>query len=133
MGWVAAAVGIGSALFGRKKAKKQKAVMQQQANLQFEDNLEKIRRREYTQMQTLGATKAFGEASGVLHREGTTPSNYIKEMASEFKKELDWMRDYAEEAKRLGMTSASVQARTNTFNAITSGVQLGASVYGLGS
>lgn len=133
MGWVAAAVGIGTALFGGSSAKKQKKVDRAQAQLQFEDNLEKIRRREYTQQQTLGATKAFGETAGVLHRENTTPTNYIKEMASEFKKELDWMKDYAEQARALGMKSASVTARTNTYNAIAGGISAGAQVYSFGN
>lgn len=131
MGWVAAAVGVASALFGNSSAKKQKRVDQRQANLTYEDNLEKIRRREYTQQQTLGATKALGETAGVLHRENTTPTNYIKEMAGEFKKEIDWMKDYAKQAQQLGMQSASVTARTNTFNAIAGGIQTGAAVYGM--
>lgn len=133
MGWVAAAVGVASALFGSSSAKKQKVADRKQAYLAFEDNLEKIRRREYTQQQTLGATKALGETAGVLHRENTTPSNYIKEMSSEFKKEIDWMKEYAHRARDLGLTAASVRSQTNTFNAITGGIQTGAAVYGMGS
>lgn len=132
MGWVAAAVGIGTALFGGSAAKKQKKVDKQQVQLEYEDNLEKIRRREYTQQQTLGATKAYSETAGVLHTPGTTPERYMAEMEDAFKKEIDWMKEYADRAKKLGMKGASVRAQANTLNAIASGISVGASVYGMG-
>lgn len=132
MGWVAAAVGIGTALFGGSAAKKQKKVEKKKAQLTYEDNLEKIRRREYTQDQTLGATKALSETAGVLHRTGTTPVSYMREMSDAFKREIDWMKEYAERAKKLGMESANVQFKANTINAIASGISVGASVYGMG-
>lgn len=130
MGWLAAAIGIGSALFGISGAGQQKDVDKDQVELAYQDNLEKIRRRKFTQEQTKGAAKAFSEASGVLHTGGSTAQGVLDTMAREFTSEIDWMAKFAAEARRLGMKTASVRHRTNVMGSITGGIQTGASIYG---
>lgn len=122
MEWVAAAVGIGQALFGIGGAKKQKKVDQAQTMLTFRDTLEKIRRREFEIEQTKGTAKAFSETAGVLHTGGSTAQVFLDTMATEFQKELDWMREYAVEAQKLGMKSADVSYRTNLLRSVSGGL-----------
>ena len=132
MGAAAAAVGIftfGAGLWG---ADKQHELEKERALLGYEDNLEKIRRRGYTQEQIKGQTKARSENAGVLHTAGSTPKGYVDAMASEFKKELDWMKEYAERAKRLGVESANVNRKIGGLNAFSDGVNAGMSIYGMG-
>jgi len=132
MGWAALAIGLfttGAGIFG---ANKQESVDKDRAQLGYEDNLEKIRRREFAQEQTLGKTKMLTEASGVRHSGGSTAQGYLDTMANEFSKELSWMKDYARQARGLGMKSASVTASANRFGALQSGLSAGSSVYGMG-
>lgn len=130
MGYVSAAIGIGSAILGIGGANRQKGVDKQQVELAYADNLEKIRRREFTQEQTMGTAVAFGENAGVLRSGGSTAQATLDVMASEFKKELDWMKQYAQRAKQLGIKSANVRGRTNMLGAITGGAQTGLNIYG---
>lgn len=129
MEWIAIALGLGQAIGGIWGAGKQKDVDKQQSELAYLDNLEKIRRRKFQQEQTQGTAKAFSEVAGVLHTGGSTAQGVLDTMASEFKKELDWMQKFANEARRLGIKTADVRAQTNIFRAITSGLQTGASLY----
>ena len=130
MGWVAAAIGIFSAGAGIFGASKQKKVDKAQTELQYQDNLEKSRRRKFTQEATFGAGTAFSQASGVLHTGGSSAQGYLDTMAREFKLELDWMRKFAEEARKLGHKGASAAHTTNVLRSISGGIQTGASVYG---
>ena len=132
MGWVAAAIGIFSAGAGIFGAKKQKKVDKAQAELQYQDNLEKIRRRKFGQEATFGMGTAFSQASGVLHTRGSSAQGYLDTMAREFRLELDWMRKFADEARRLGYKGASAAYTTNVLQSITSGIQTGASIYAAG-
>lgn len=133
MGWVAAALGIGQAVAGIFGAKKQKKVDQAQTELQYQDNLEKIRRRRFQQEQVHGAATAGTEASGVLHSSGSSAQGYLDTMAREFRLELDWMRKFAEEARKIGYKGASAAHTANVLRSISSGFQTGAAVYsGLG-
>lgn len=133
MGWVAAAIGIGQAALGIFGAKKQKAVDVGQVELQYRDNLEKIRRRKFQQEQVKGAAKAGTEATGVLHAAGSSAQGYLDTMAREFSLELDWMRRFADEARRLGYKGASAAHTTNVLRSLAAGIQTGSAVYsGLG-
>jgi len=130
MGYISAAIGIGKALFGIGGARNQEKADKQQVQLAYEDNLEKIRRREFAQEQTLGTAVAFGENSGVLRTGGSTAQATLDVMAGEFKKELDWMKQYAKRAKGLGVKSARVNRQANIMGAISGGAQTGLNVYG---
>ena len=130
MGWVAAAIGITSALGGIFGAKRQKDVDKESAELAYKDNLEKIRRRKFEQRQTQGAAKAYSEAAGVLHTGGSTAQGVLDTMAREFTSEIDWMEKFATEARRLGHKGASVAHQTNIARSISGGIQTGASIYG---
>jgi hypothetical protein len=130
MGWVAAAIGIAQAGFGIVGAGKQKDVDQAQAELAYRDNLEKIRRRRFTQEQVKGTAKAFSEHTGVLHTFGSSAQGYLDTMAREFKLELDWMRRFAEEARKIGYARASAAHGANVLGSISSGVSTGLSIYG---
>lgn len=129
MEWIAAAIGIADAAFGIFGSKDQKKLDQQRVQLGYEDNLEKIRRREFDQNTIQGAAKAFSENSGVLHTEGSTAQGFLDTMASEFEKEISWMQKYADEARRLGMEGASVDYHANILNSVTGGLKTGMSVY----
>lgn len=129
MEYAAIALGFMKGFGGIWGANKQKDVDKAQVELAYKDNLEKIRRREFTQEQTKGAAKAFSEASGVLHSGGSTAQGVLDTMAGEFKKEIDWMTKFATEARRIGHKTASVRHQANVLGAITGGAQTGASLY----
>jgi len=129
MEFVAIALGLAQAIGGIWGAGRQKKADKQSTELAYLDNLEKIRRREFEQEQTKGAAKAFSETAGVLHVGGSTAQGVLDTMASEFKKELDWMERFAKEARRIGIKVADVQAQTSTYRSVTGGVQTAASLY----
>lgn len=129
MEMLAAAFGVADAAFSIFGALGQKKNDKRQVQLQFEDNREKIRRRQFEQEQTLGLTKTLAGASGVRNVQGSTPRQYMDVMSKEFEYELNWMREYTDRARRLGMKSASVNADTRVFNAIAGGIQGGTSIY----
>jgi len=70
------------------------------------------------------------EASGVRHTGGSTAQGFLDVMAGEFRKELDWMSQYAERSRALGMKRANVAHTTGIFNAISGGIGTGLNVYG---
>lgn len=129
MEYVAIALGIGKALGGLFGAGKQKEVDKRQVELAYQDNLEKIRRRDFEMEQTKGAAKAATEHAGVLHSGGSTAQGVLDTMAREFKSELDWMRKFASEARAVGHKRASVAAQRNMFGAVTGGIETGMSLY----
>jgi len=133
MGFVAAAIGFGVAAAGHEGAGEQYGIDLDMVELTYQDNLEKIRRRKFEQDQTQGIAQAFSQNAGVTHHGGSTAQGYLDVMATEFKRELDWMKKYAKEARNLGVESASVDYKTNRMAAIKSGISTGASVYGMGS
>jgi len=132
LGAFAAAAGIFSAGTGLWGAGKQAAMDEKRAELGYQDNLEKIRRREFSQEAALGQGKARSENAGVRHTPGSTPQGYMDVMAAEFKKELSWMQTYAERSKSLGLESAQVNQKVNNLNAISGGISAGMSIYGMG-
>jgi len=120
----------GAALFGGFKALtgifgafNQSDADRERVRLQFEDSLEKIRRRDFTQKQVLGAAKALGESSGVRHTMGSSAQGALDTMSAEFKKELDWMKRYAIRAKKLGMQQASMDFSKNLIGSVSEGVK----------
>ncbi len=131
MEFVAGALGFTQAFLQIGEAGRQKTVDKAQTELSYLDNLEKIRRRKFEQEQTQGTALAFSEASGVRHTGGSTAQGFLDTMAGEFKKELDWMQKFADEARRLGHKRASVAHRTNVAGAITGGIQTGAAIYSI--
>ena len=132
MGAAAAAVGIFTAGAGLWGADQQHEIEKQRVELTYQDNLEKIRRRGFTQEATKGAAKAKSENAGVLHTPGSTPQGFMDVMTSEFRKELDWMKEYAKTAKQLGMDSANLDRKVGGINALSSGLNAGMSIYGMG-
>jgi hypothetical protein len=111
---------FGIGLFG---ASQQKGIDKEQVGLEYRSNLEDIRRRRFEQRQTIGATKALSETAGVLHTPGSTAQTYIDVMTGEFKQELDFMKFYAERAKKLGMRQAKLNFETGVFGAASAGLQ----------
>ena len=132
MEYAAIAMGVFSFAGGLFGASEQKQIEKERARLTYKDNLEKIRRRDFEMEATKGTAKAFSENAGVLHTPGSTPQGFMDTMSSEFKKELDWMKEYAVKARELGMDAASANFKANMFGALTGGVQAGMSVYGAG-
>jgi len=96
----------------------QRKLERQRVEFGYQDALEKIRRRKFTQEQTLGRAKAIGEASGVRHTGGSTAQGAIDSMALEFKKELDYMKLYATTARRLGVKGAKADYNRNVTDAL---------------
>ena len=133
MGAAAIAVGVFTAGAGIWGASKQEQLDEDRVELSYKDNLEKIRRRAFTQEQVRGQAKARSENAGVRHTAGSTPRGYVDVMTSEFKKELDWMKKFAKEARRLGMEGAHLKATAAKMNAIKSGIDSGMSIYGMGA
>jgi hypothetical protein len=129
MEYVAAALGIAKAVGGLWGAGKQKEVDKAQVQLAYEDNLEKIRRRRFEQRQVEGAAKAFSETAGVTHHGGSTAQGVLDTMAREFKFEIDWMREFGERAREVGLEAARVRAKTSMFGAVTGGITTGMSLY----
>lgn len=126
-----AAIAVGLFTFGAGLwgADKQHELEKARVELSYKDNLEKIRRRGFTQEATKGKAKARSENAGVLHRAGSTPAGYMQTITSEFKKELDWMKKYAEEARRLGVDSANLNRKIGGLNALSSGINAGMGAY----
>lgn len=128
MGWAALAVGLvtfGAGLWG---ADAQEEIEHDRVELAYQDNLEKIRRRGFQQESIKGQAKARSENAGVLHRGGSTAEGFMTTLSVEFKKELDWMKQYADRARSLGIEAAHVERKIGGINAAASGISAGASV-----
>ena len=111
---------FGAGLFGSSKQKK---IDRAAAELTFSSNKEDIRRREFEQEQIKGTAKAFSENAGVLHTYGSTGQEFLDTMAREFTKEITFMKEYADTARKLGLKEASLRAQTGAFNALSGGIQ----------
>lgn len=120
----------GAGLFG---ASGQRGADKEQVDLAYKDNLEKIRRREFEQEQTFGQAQAFSQNAGVRHTGGSTAQGFLDTMSFEFKKELDWMKEFANKSRSSGMDRANINYSTNVMGAIKGGLSTGSNVYGLGS
>lgn len=120
MEYFQAAMGIAGGIGQLFGAGDQKTLDQERVKLGYQDNLEKIRRREFTQEQIKGRTKAMSEASGVLHSGGSSAQGAIDTMSREFGLELDWMKKFAEKSRDLGLKSASLQGKSNTLKGLGS-------------
>lgn len=118
MEYFESAMGVVGSVFKWRGANQQKRLDRRRTQLQYEDNLEKIRRRSFTQEQTKGRAKAYSEASGVLHSGGSSAQGALDTMAREFKYELDWMKKYAKTAKELGMEEANIRFKAGQMEAI---------------
>lgn len=123
MEWVAIGMGIASFASGLFGSSKQKKIDKAAAELTYRSNLEEIRRREFEQEQIKGTAKAFSEASGVEHTFGSSAQEFLDTMAFEFGREISFMRQYAEQARKLGLKEASLRAQTGAFNALSGGLQ----------
>jgi hypothetical protein len=119
----AAVMGGFKAFAGIFGAFKQDDLTQQGIQFKYEDNLEKIRRRKFTQQQTLGRTKAFSENAGVLHSGGSTAQGVIDTMTAEFKKEIDWMHKFATTQRILGKKQARFDFEANIIGSAAGGLQ----------
>lgn len=133
MGWVAAAVGLAVFGVGHKAGDKQRYDAYLQTELEYEDSLEKIRRRRFQTDQIVGATKARGENAGVVHTAGSTPVGYLETMEGEFRKELDWMKKFADTARSLSNKRAAQNKKAATWSALSSGISAASDVYSMGA
>lgn len=123
MGFFSAAMGLTQAFTGVVGAYEQLSVDKERTRLSYQDNLEKIRRRDFSQRQTLGTSKARSQASGVLHTGGSSAQGGIDTMTREFKYELDWMKRYAERGLKLGLQSADIDWTKNVMTSLSEGMQ----------
>ncbi len=119
----AAVMGGFKAFAGIFGAFSQDDLTQQGIQFKYEDNLEKIRRRKFTQQQTLGKTKAFSENAGVLHSGGSTAQGVINTMSSEFQKEINWMHKFATTQALLGKKQATLDLQAGILGSAAGGVQ----------
>jgi hypothetical protein len=111
----------GMKLFGAgEQSKADKARIE----LEYKSDLEDIRRRQFEQQQIRGTGKAYTEAAGVLHSGGSSAQGYLDTMDYQFKKELDFMKSYAEEARRLGRKQSSIDKTSNILSAFSSGLSI---------
>lgn len=132
MEYFQAAMGIAGGFGQIFGGKKQERLDKDRVRLGYEDNLEKIRRRGFTQQQILGTNVARSEASGVLHSGGSSAQGGIDTMAREFRFELDWMKKFAEKSRELGLRSASLQGKQNLIKGLGSigtGIAQGVEAY----
>lgn len=111
----------GVKLFGAGEQSKHEKEM---IELEYKSDLEDIRRREFEQQQIRGTAKALSEASGVLHSGGSSAQGYLDTMDFQFKKEIDFMKAYAEEARRLGREGVSLRKTANILGAFSSGMSI---------
>ncbi len=130
MGFVAGALGLTQAFTGVVGAFEQRGIDKERVQLAYQDNLEKIRRRSFTQEQVLGETKARSQASGVRHTGGSTAQGTIDVMSTEFKRELEWMQRYAKRARTLGLKSADVDFTKNVMGSLSEGIGTAAGAFG---
>lgn len=119
----AALMGGLKAFTGIFGAFQQDELTQEGIQLQYEDNLEKMRRRKFTMKQTLGKTKAFSENAGVLHSGGSTAQGVINTMAGEFHKELAWMHKFATTQALLGKKQARLDLQAGIIGSAAGGAQ----------
>ena len=77
-----------------------------------------------------GKAKARSETAGVRHTAGSTPQGYMQTITSEFKKELTWMKAYAEKARELGLQQSALERKERQFNLIKDSAELGAQLWG---
>jgi len=132
MNFVAGALGIFSAITGILGAGEQYDIDIGAINLKHDAGQEEIRRRKYTQRQSLGMTTVLTEASGVTHGAGSTTQQNIDVMTSEFKKEIDWMRTFTEETRRLGIEQARRNRIAGFFGGLSSGINTAVGIAGAG-
>lgn len=111
----------GIKLFGAgEQSRHDKAMVE----LQYKSDLEDIRRREFEQQQIRGTGKAYSEAAGVLHSGGSSAQGYLNTMDYQFKKEIDFMKSYAEEARKLGRDAAALRKTSNVLDAFSMGLSI---------
>lgn len=107
---------------GISGANDQKDIDKDRVELEFLSDLEDIRRREFEQQSIQGTAKAFSENAGVLHSGGSTAQGFLNTMATQFSKEIKFMRDYAYEARSLGNRAATLKHRAGIMNSLSEGV-----------
>lgn len=116
----AAGLGLWEGFTGIMGAFQQRKVEKQKVALEYESNIEDIRRRRFEQRTVEGAAKALSETAGVRHTPGSTAQGYLDTLSSEFKKEIDFSTYFAKRARRLGMTGANLNFQTNFMGALGS-------------
>lgn len=108
-GWVQLAIagaGIASSLLGSSRAKAAaRKAGRAQADLILKTHQENRRRRQFMQKQELGLASAASGASGLMQIGST--KQYQDQLASEYKKELQWMDQAAKLAARAAKRGAS--------------------------
>jgi hypothetical protein len=117
-------------MFGNAMSDEQRRLDKERIQLTYQDNLEKIRRRAFMQEATKGKAKARSETAGVRHTASSTPQGYMATITSEFKKELTWMKHYAETAKRLGMQQSALERKGRQMDLIKESADLAVSLWG---
>lgn len=123
MEWIAAGLGILEGISGLFGASKKEKLEKQQTQLEFESNMEDIRRRKLEQEEVIGATKALSETAGVRHTGGSTAQGYLDVMTSEFKKEIEFATMFAKRSRALGMRGARYNRQSNMISSLAGGIR----------
>ena len=123
MDFMAAGLGLFQMGSGITGAGYQKDLDRARVELEYKSDLEDIRRREFDQQTIQGTAKAFSESAGVLHSQGSSAQGFLNTMASQFMKEINFMKNFAEESRRLGNQSASLRHRAGVMGALTEGAK----------
>lgn len=129
MGWVAAAIGIATSIFGGSSASSERKLAKDQATYDYLAAQEEIRRREFEQGQIEGEARVGIGASGVRNTNGSSPSEFLGTMIDEFTKEIEWMKEWAQFNRDSGMKSANIRYKSGIMNSIVNGINTGMSVY----
>jgi hypothetical protein len=123
MNFMAMGLGLFQMGSGIAGAGYQKDLDRDQVELEYQSDLEDIRRREFDQQSVQGTAKAFSENAGVLHSGGSSAQGFLNTMAEQFTREINFMKNFAREARSLGYKQASLKHRTGVMGALTSGMK----------
>ncbi len=121
MNFMAMGLGLFQMGTGIAGAGYQKGLDKDQVELEYQSDLEDIRRREFDQQSIQGTAKAFSENAGVLHSGGSSAQGFLSTMAEQFTREINFMKQFAQEARYLGRKQASLKHRAGVMSALTSG------------
>lgn len=125
---VIAAIGTAVSMAGQMKgARGARAAAREQAYLYNAQMLEEIRRKERSQAQTLGATKAGIYASGI-HFSGTS-QDYYQDMSEEMGREIEWMHRHRRMAMKAIKKGANIQYSAAQWQTAATGIQGAANAF----
>jgi len=100
----------------------QKDIDDDRVELEYKSNLEDIRRKKFEHQTIQGTAKAFSENSGVLHSGGSTAQGFLDTMADQFAREIDFMRNFAMESRKLGHDASGLRRNASVLGSISRGI-----------